>query len=98
LPQYIDRIQTADNSIDRLSEVERQVVQTIAIQDRSISLSELIGSSQIAPSDLLEALQSLGRRRLIDKQQTEIGVLFDLQPILKEFILCIAQSNYPNST
>jgi hypothetical protein len=83
---------------NRLSEVERQVVQAIASQDRSISLSELIGSSQIAPSDLLEALQSLGRRRLIDKQQTEIGVLFDLQPILKEFILCIAQSDYPNST
>jgi NB-ARC domain len=69
---------------DRLSEVERQVVQAIASQDRSISLSELIGSSQIAPSDLLEALQSLGRRKLIDKQETEIGVLFDLQPILKE--------------
>lgn len=77
---------------DRLSEVERQVVQTIASQDRSISLPELIGSSQIAPSDLLEALQSLGRRRLIDKQETEIGVLFDLQPILKEFILLLVNA------
>jgi hypothetical protein len=47
---------------DRLSEIERQVVQTIASQDRSISLSELIGSSQITPSDLLESLQSLGNR------------------------------------
>ena len=82
---------------DRLSEVERQVLQEIASQDRSISLSELIESSQIAPSDLLEALQSLGRRRLLDKQQTETGVLFDLQPILKAFILCISQSNYPSS-
>jgi DNA-binding MarR family transcriptional regulator len=72
---------------DRLSEVERQVVQAIASQDRSISLPELIGSSQIAPSDILEALQSLGRRRLIDKQETESGVLFDLQPIIKEFTL-----------
>ncbi len=81
---------------DRLSEVERQVLQVIACQDRSISLSELIGSSKIAPSDLLEALQSLGRRRLLDKQQTEIGVLFDLQPILKEFVLCTSQSNYPS--
>jgi NB-ARC domain len=77
---------------DRLSEVERQVVHAIASQDRSISLSELIGSSQIAPSDLLEALQSLGRRRLIDKQETEIGVLFDLQPILKEFILLLVNA------
>jgi NB-ARC domain len=77
---------------DRLSEVERQVVQAIANQDRSISLPELIGSSQITPSDLLEALQSLGRRRLIDKQETEIGVLFDLQPILKEFILLLVNA------
>jgi AAA ATPase domain len=77
---------------DRLSEVERQVVQIIASQDRSISLSELIGSSQITPSDLLEALQSLGRRRLIDKQKTESGVLFELQPILKEFVLLLVNA------
>jgi NB-ARC domain len=74
---------------DRLSKVEQQVLQEITSQDRSISLAELIVSSQIAPSDLLEALQSLGRRQLIDKQKTEIGVLFDLQPILKEFILLL---------
>jgi AAA ATPase domain len=75
---------------DRLSQVERQVLQAVANQDRSTSLSELIGSSQIAPSDLLEALQSLGRRRLINKQETETRVLFTLQPILKEFILLLA--------
>jgi ATPase family associated with various cellular activities (AAA) len=74
---------------DRLSAIEQQVLQEIASQDRSISLAELIVSSQIAPSDLLEALQSLGRRQLIHKQKTEIGVLFDLQPILKEFILLL---------
>jgi AAA ATPase domain len=77
---------------DRLSQVERQVVQAIASQDREISLSELIGSSQITPSDLLEALQSLGRRRLIDQQKTESGVLFDLQPILKEFVLLLVNA------
>jgi NB-ARC domain len=71
---------------DRLSEIERQVIHSIAAEDRSISFPDLIVASQISPTNLLEALQSLGRRRLVDKQGTDIGVLFDLQPMLREFI------------
>jgi hypothetical protein len=71
---------------DRLSAIERQVLHSIAAEDRSISFPDLIVASQISPTNLLEALQSLGRRRLVDKQETDIGVLFDLQPMLREFI------------
>jgi NB-ARC domain len=74
---------------DRLSAIERQIMHSIAAEDRSISLPNLITISQISPTNLLEALQSLGRRRLIDKQETDIGVLFDLQPMLREFILVL---------
>ncbi len=70
---------------DRLSEIERQVIHSIAAEDRAISLLALIRASQISPADLLEALQSLGRRRLVEKEETETGVLFSIQPILKEF-------------
>ena len=77
---------------NRLSAIEQQVLQVIATQDRSMSVSDLIISSQILPNNLIEALQSLGRRGLIDKQETEGGVLLDLQPILKEFILLLVNA------
>jgi NB-ARC domain len=71
---------------DRLSEIERQVIHIIAAEDRAISLLALITASKISPANLLEALQSLGRRRLVEKEETETGVLFSIQPILKEFV------------
>jgi hypothetical protein len=71
---------------DRLAEIEQQVICAIADRDRSISFPDLIAASQISPTDGLEALQSLGRRRLVDKVETDTGVLFDLQPIVREFI------------
>jgi hypothetical protein len=74
------------SQFDRLSAIERQVIHSIAAEDRSISFPDLITASQILPTNLLEALQSLGRRRLIAKQATDIGVFFDLQPIFKEFV------------
>jgi NB-ARC domain len=74
------------NQCDRLAEIEKQVIQTIKSQDRSISFSDLIAASQISPTDLLEALQSLGRRRLVDKVETDNEMLFDLPPIAREFV------------
>jgi uncharacterized protein (DUF1697 family) len=83
----------SQSQCDRLAEIERQVIQTIAAQDRSISFSDLIAASQISPADLLEALQSLGRRRLVDKVETDAGMLFDLQPMIRELILISMRSN-----
>jgi NB-ARC domain len=83
----------SQSQCDRLAEIERQVIQTIASQDRSISFSDLIAASQISPTDLLEALQSLGRRRLVDKVETDAGTLFDLQPMIRELILISMRSN-----
>jgi NB-ARC domain len=83
----------SQSQCDRLAEIERQVIQTIASQDRSISFSDLIAASQISPTDLLEALQSLGRRRLVDKVETDAGMLFDLQPMIRELILISMRLN-----
>jgi NB-ARC domain len=74
------------SQFDRLAEIERQVIYSIADRDRSISFPDLIAASQISPTDLLETLQSLGRRRLVNKVETDTGVLFDLLPIVREFV------------
>jgi NB-ARC domain len=75
---------------DRLSVIERQVLHGIAAEDRSISFPDLIVASQISPTNLLEALQSLGRRRLVEKEETETGVLFNIQAIFREFIALLS--------
>ncbi len=75
------------SQFDRLAEIERQVIYAISSQEESISFPDLITASQISPADLLEALQSLGRRRLVNKLEADTGVLFDLLPIVREFIL-----------
>jgi NB-ARC domain len=74
------------SQFDRLAEIEKQVIYAIADRDCSISFPDLIAASQISPTDLLEALQSLGRRRLVNKVETDTGVLFDLLPIVREFV------------
>ena len=70
----------------RLSEIERQAIHSIGAEDRAISFRALIAASKISPTNLLEALQSLGRRRLVEKEETETGVLFNIQLILREFV------------
>ena len=72
----------------RLSELEKQVMLSIANQSQSVSIPQLIEYTQISPPDLLNVLQSLGRRALIEKQESPTGTLFSMQVILKKFINC----------
>jgi hypothetical protein len=71
-----------NSQVARLSEVEKQVM--VAISDRSqpVSISQLIESTQISPSDLFNILQSLGRRALIEKQQSATETFFSSPSIL----------------
>ena len=72
----------------RLSELEKQVMLSIANQSQAVSIAQLIEYTQISPPDLLNVLQSLGRRALIEKQESPTGTLFSMQVILKKFINC----------
>jgi hypothetical protein len=84
-----DDLQSILNSqFDRLSELEKQVMLAISNQPQPVSISQLIESTQISPPDLLNVLQSLGRRASIEKQESATGTLFSLQIILKKFMEC----------
>jgi hypothetical protein len=78
-----------NSQFDRLSELEKQVMLSIANQPQPVSISQLIESTQISPPDLLNVLQSLVRRALIEKQESATGTLFSLQIILKKFMDCL---------
>jgi WD40 repeat protein len=70
--------------INRLSDLEQQVMYWLAIDREPVSLSELRADfvPQVSLADLLEALTSLERRSLIEKNRT----LFTLQPVVMEYM------------
>ena len=77
---------------ERLSELEREVMYWLAINREPVSLSELQEDLllPIPPLKLLEALESLSRRSLIEKAQPELveknAALFTLQPVVIEYM------------
>ena len=67
---------------DRTSELEKQVMSLLARENQPVNLAKLLEKGQISSSDLLNALQSLSRRCLIEKQEN----LYTLSPVLKQYI------------
>ncbi|MBD2056747.1 hypothetical protein H6F88_12115 [Oculatella sp. FACHB-28] len=77
---------------DRLSALEQQVMYWLAINREPVAIADLQADilSPLLPSDLLEALEALQRRSLIE-QTPSSGVerratLFTLQPVLMEYV------------
>ncbi len=67
---------------DRTSELEKQVMSLFATENQPVNLAKLLEKGQISSSDLLNALQSLSRRCLIEKQES----LYTLSLVLREYI------------
>jgi NB-ARC domain len=67
---------------DRTSELEKQVMSLLAKENQPVNLAKLLQNGQISSSDLLNALQSLSRRCLIEKLEN----FYTLPPVLKEYI------------
>jgi WD40 repeat protein len=77
--------------INRLSTLEQQVMDWLAIARKPITLSQLRANftAAIGLNDLLEALAALERRCLIDKMPPSAGnsqLGFTLQPVVMEYI------------
>lgn len=74
---------------DRLSELEKTIMYWLALEHRPISL-EILRDNILVPfpqPELLEALESLGRRSLIERS-AEVGrALFTLQPVVMEYVI-----------
>ncbi|BAY43029.1 WD-40 repeat-containing protein [Scytonema sp. HK-05] len=73
-----------EQQFERLSDLEKDLMYWLAINRESMTLSELREDiiSPVPPAKLLEALESLGRRSLIEKS----GSLFTLQPVVMEYV------------
>ncbi|GAB4197760.1 MAG: hypothetical protein Fur006_46760 [Coleofasciculaceae cyanobacterium] len=67
---------------DRLSEIEKQVLSLLAKESEPVNLAKLIENGTMPASDLLNALQSLSRRCLIEQQ----GSIYALPPVMRQYI------------
>ncbi|HBB35208.1 MAG TPA: hypothetical protein DDZ80_00200 [Cyanobacteria bacterium UBA8803] len=72
------------SQVDRLSELEQQIMYWLAINREPVTLSELRADfvPQVSLADLIEALICLQRRSLIDKRRA----CFTLQPAVMEYV------------
>lgn len=78
--------------IDRLSDLEKEVVSVIASESAPVSISKLLEHIQLSPRELFNAMQSLGRRSLIEKKEVS-ETLFTIQPLVRQFV----NIEYPRS-
>jgi WD40 repeat protein/transcriptional regulator with XRE-family HTH domain len=82
-----------EQQFERLSDLEREVMYWLAINREPITLSQLREDivSPRTPHRLVEALESLVRRSLIDKatptQVEKSAPLFTLEPVLIEYVI-----------
>ncbi len=68
---------------DRLSELEKQVISLLAKESQPVDRAKLLENDTIPLSDLVNALQSISRRCLIEQQ----GSSYTLPPVLRQYII-----------
>ncbi|MEG4588533.1 hypothetical protein QUA54_25435 [Microcoleus sp. MOSTC5] len=71
---------------DRLSELEKQVISLLAKERQPIDRAKLLENDIIPASDLLNALQSLSRRCLIEQQAN----FYTISPVLRQYAIASA--------
>lgn len=73
--------------LNRLSNLEKQVISAIAQDIKAICMSKLLDKTQLLPTDLFSAMQSLGRRSLIEHHQNDNNqIFFTLQPLIRQYV------------
>jgi hypothetical protein len=68
-----------------ISDVEKQIVLKISKRDENISIEDLKISSSLSSIDIINGLQSLKRRYLLNQTKTN-NTLFSLSSLFKEYI------------
>ncbi len=78
----------------RLSIIEKQVMSVIAEDIEAISISKLLEKTELLPTDLFNAMQSLRRRSLIQHHHNDKDqILFTVQPLIRQYVNSQMQSS-----
>jgi hypothetical protein len=75
-----------DRQIERLSDLEQEVLGWLAIERDPVTFGELVADigARVGRGDVLEAVEALRRRSLVER--TEPGAAFTLQSVILEYV------------
>jgi hypothetical protein len=78
---------TLHPQINRLSELEKNLICRLSREANSVSIEQLLQDADLSPSDLFNGLQSLGRRSLVEIEEQENESLFNLCPVVRQYLI-----------
>ncbi len=78
---------TLHPQINRLSELEKKLISQLSREANSVSIEQLLKDADLSPSELFNGLQSLGRRSLVEIQEQENETLFNLCPVVRQYVI-----------
>lgn len=73
--------------INRLSELEKQLISRLSREVNPVSIEQLLKDAELSPSELFNALQSLGRRSLVEIEEQENETLFSVCPVVRQYVI-----------
>jgi hypothetical protein len=74
-----------DQQFQRLTQQE-QAVMIQLMYENELSLPQIFNKIQLAPSELLNIMRSLGMRLLVDAKEEGNATFFSINPVLKQYI------------
>ena len=85
-------INLIQEQFERLSDLEKGVIYCLAIEEKSVNISQIKENSKFlvsTSSELMKILQSLKRRSFLEEElrEEENEVMFTLQPMLKKYVV-----------
>jgi hypothetical protein len=78
---------TLHPQINRLSELEQNLICRLSREANSVSIEQLLQDADLSPSDLFNGLQSLGRRSLVEIEEQENETLFSVCPVVRQYLI-----------
>jgi hypothetical protein len=88
---FEDIDQRLEQSFDRLSGLEKEILYCLASEGKPTTLTtlqQLIRPLSVYAVELLEALDSLKQRSLLDILHSEAQANFTLQPMIRDYVVC----------
>ncbi|MEG4625237.1 ATP-binding protein [Microcoleus sp. w1-18aA5] len=78
---------TLHPQINRLSELEKNLISRLSREANSVSIEQLLQDADLSPSELFNGLQSLGRRSLVEIEEQENETLFSVCPVVRQYVI-----------
>jgi hypothetical protein len=78
---------TLHPQINRLSELEKQLISRLSREANPVSIEQLLKDADLSPSELFNGLQSLGRRSLVETEEQENETLFSVCPVVRQYLI-----------